>query len=560
MGLNVCSCFRNIDDLSAETDLNGDAEIEGFNFPNNNHNIFSSTDDSTNLTGAGRMSYLMKVNTYDSGTIKNTAFCTLKTGAAVEMIQSVFRGSSFRKKFKKNIYERLNNDKNKTEKVEEKNNEEVITNGFKENDFINEKTKIAEKYFEDELDYENGWKKYRDNITNNDNNKTNKDNNKNSKADNYNNDDNNNNKETNNDNNNNKTNNDNNKENNDNNNKTSNDNNNENNENNNNNNGNNNENNNNKIVNNDNNSIIDDVNKIINNDNNIINNKVDENKEIFSQQKINDIIKNNKNLISTKEEGDFIIIDNEECLFKGQMEKKELNDNNIILEGKGELYLKNGVKYEGIFINGKLNGIGRYINDKFICYEGIFNDGVLEGKGTCIKVGEDGIKKIYKGDLKNYKKEGKGIITCQNYTYEGDLVDDKKQGKGKIIYNLNQNVYVGEFNNDDINGYGLYTFKNMHIYEGNFLNGQFHGKGTYKWPDGCYFKGEYINGLREGNGEYKFINGKIYKGPFTNGKPNGKGIIIVNGNNINCEFKNGQLLTDLKSKNNSKKKRKNKKA
>ena len=433
MGLNACSCLRNLDELSEETDLNGDAEIEGFNIPNNNPNIFSCTDDSTNLTGAGRMSYLMKVNTYDSGTLKNTAFCTMKTGAAVERIQSVFRGSNFRKKFKKNKYEMLSEETNNNLKKEKN-----------EIDFISNKMKKVEKNFEKELDYENDWKKY---INNNEN-----------------------------------------------------------------------------------------------------KNLINEEQEIFSQQKLNDIINNNNNLIKTKYEGDFITIDNKQCLFKGQMEKTENNDNNnIILTGKGKLYFKKGPKYEGIFINGKLNGLGRYINEKYICYEGIFHDGILEGKGLKIRLCEDGTKKIYEGDLENYKKEGKGIIKCKNYIYEGDFVNDKKQGKGKIIYKDNGNMYEGEFNNDGINGYGLFTFKNMHTYEGQFTNGIFHGKGIYKWPDGCYFKGEYVNGVREGNGEYKFVNGKIFKGPFTKGKPNGKGILTIKGTDYNCEFENGKLLTDLKS-------------
>ena len=137
MGLNSCSCFRNFDDLSDETDLNGDKEIEGFNVPNNNYYLFSSTDDSTNLTGAGRMSYLMKVNTYDSGTIKNTAFYSMKTGAAVERIQSVFRGSNFRKKFKKNQNEKLNLENKEKENTT---NKEVSTDNNinnKNNNYIN---------------------------------------------------------------------------------------------------------------------------------------------------------------------------------------------------------------------------------------------------------------------------------------------------------------------------------------------------------------------------------------------------------------------------------------
>ena len=99
MGLNSCVCLRNLDELSAETALNGDGEIEGFNFPNTNNQNVSSTDYSSKLKGAGRMSYLMKVNTIDSGILKSKAFYNLKAAPAAEKIQSFFRGSSFRKKF-----------------------------------------------------------------------------------------------------------------------------------------------------------------------------------------------------------------------------------------------------------------------------------------------------------------------------------------------------------------------------------------------------------------------------------------------------------------------------
>ena len=104
MGLKACFYLRNFDDLSGETDLNGEGEIEGFNIPNNNHYLISSTNDSTDLIGEGRMSYLMKVNTYDSGTIKNIAFYSMNIETANKRIQSVFRGYNFRKNLKKIIY------------------------------------------------------------------------------------------------------------------------------------------------------------------------------------------------------------------------------------------------------------------------------------------------------------------------------------------------------------------------------------------------------------------------------------------------------------------------
>jgi len=117
MGLNSCICLRNLDELTAETALNGDGEIEGFNFPNTNNQNVSSTDYSSKLKGAGRMSYMMKVNTFDSGISKSNAFYNLKAIPAAEKIQSIFRGSNFRKKFQK-----------KNEKLNKKNKESIKNN------------------------------------------------------------------------------------------------------------------------------------------------------------------------------------------------------------------------------------------------------------------------------------------------------------------------------------------------------------------------------------------------------------------------------------------------
>ena len=139
MGLNACICLRNLDELSAETALNGDGEIEGFNFPNTNNQNISSTDYSSKLKGAGRMSHLMKVNTIDSGILKNTAFYNLKAASAALKIQSFFRGSTFRKKLEKakeNSSNNKNNDgKNEIKKVSDENknkndnkNQEIVNN------------------------------------------------------------------------------------------------------------------------------------------------------------------------------------------------------------------------------------------------------------------------------------------------------------------------------------------------------------------------------------------------------------------------------------------------
>ena len=448
MGLNSCICMRNLNELSAETALNGDGEIEGFNFPNTNNLNVASTDYSSKLKGAGRMSLLMKVNTIDSGILKSPAFYNLKSIPAAEKIQSIFRGSIFRKKFYKNRenFNKTNVENNKIideniiEEKKQKNsikNEEIVVKE-NENNEIEKKLSVKNNKLEKENNeiknsssesegkilnneqinnekiiinnIENNEKLIKEkNINDNDSESSENSNNiNNSKKNkiriknesklkekindstklNYNEKMSNNSSEE----------------------KSEND-----------------ENSiNKKIKENKNNLNLSDEKKsedseksnesrkkeikeeIINtdikpenteqkNDDDILNfipkktkyaennfeNDIDygedwkkyieedadsdDSEPSFFQAKLNDEIKNNPNMISTVPPGKFININGEKCLFIGQYEYS--NSLNFNLKGKGSLYYKNGVKYEGIFLKGKLNGIGRYITEEGICYE-----------------------------------------------------------------------------------------------------------------------------------------------------------------------------------------------
>ena len=232
-------------------------------------------------------------------------------------------------------------------------------------------------------------------------------------------------------------------------------------------------------------------------------------------------------------------INGELCLYKGELSISG------IFNGYGELYFQNGKKYEGKFIDGKLNGYGRLI-DLFgiICYEGIFkNNQLLDGKAKIIKFEENGEKTIYEGDIKNMKKEGEGIEKNNIYTYMGSFSDDLKHGKGKIIYGIGDEYYEGDFENGKLTGKGFYQWANKCTYEGEFLDGQMHGKGLYKWPDGDEYESDYINNIKEGNGEFRWKSGKKYKGQVKNGKPNGFGVITrKNGESQEVEVENGKIV------------------
>ena len=140
---------------------------------------------------------------------------------------------------------------------------------------------------------------------------------------------------------------------------------------------------------------------------------------------------------------------------------------------------------------------------------GSFVNGKLEGKGKYIW--ENG--NYYIGPFKNGKKNGKGIIYYKNgnIMYEGDFVNDKREGNGKFIWKTGQ-YYIGQWKNN-----------------------RKHGKGAdYNKKGNLVYEGDYVNGKLDGNGKLMLKNGQYYIGQFKNGKRNGKGIIYYKNGNIKC--------------------------
>ena len=140
---------------------------------------------------------------------------------------------------------------------------------------------------------------------------------------------------------------------------------------------------------------------------------------------------------------------------------------------------------------------------------GNFVNGKLEGKGKYIW--ENG--NYYIGQFKNGKKNGKGIIYYKNgnIMYEGDFINDKKEGNGKFIWK-NGAYYIGQWKNNKKHGKGADYNKNGHI----------------------VYEGDYFIGKIEGNGKLFLKNGQYYVGQFKNGKRNGKGIVYYKNGNIKC--------------------------
>ena len=226
-----------------------------------------------------------------------------------------------------------------------------------------------------------------------------------------------------------------------------------------------------------------------------INTNKKQTKALIAESQIDICKKEGKKLINEK--GDYYI---------GELKNGKMN-------GKGKIYFKNGnVKYMGDFVNDKKEGIGQYFfeTDEYYFIEDHKKFNLLIGDyyiGPWLNDKMYGIGKIYlrdgrlkyQGDFVNNKLEGYGkyIFEDGDY-YVGDFFNNLQHGKGKIYLKNGELLFQGEFIKDRIEGTGKLFFKEGRGYFiGSFKNSKMHGKGRIYSKEGAILY------------ELNFINGKL---------------------------------------------------
>ena len=214
-------------------------------------------------------------------------------------------------------------------------------------------------------------------------------------------------------------------------------------------------------------------------------------------------------------------------------------------QGKGVFISANSGRYEGEFKNGTYNGKGVLTYANGNRHEVEWKNNNANGKGVYIYANGDRIEGEWKDD--SYVK---GVYFYKNGDrYEGDWSKDgtKRNGIGTLTY-ADGSVYVGEFQDGEINGKGNITFpkgKKTQIksYDGYWKNGKYNGWGTMIWYNGSRYEGQWLEQKLHGYGEYTGSNGDRYKGQWENDKRNGSGTMIYSDGTRKEQFwKNDELV------------------
>ena len=129
----------------------------------------------------------------------------------------------------------------------------------------------------------------------------------------------------------------------------------------------------------------------------------------------------------------------------------------FIPDGKGTFTSKNGVKYEGEYLDGTRHGEGKITFSDGGTMEGSWKNGKLKGKG-CFdlpKVGK------FVGELEDASPKKGRIIFPDGIQYEGEFRDWNPNGCGEQIFPDGEK-YIGDFKDGKYNGLGTYYLKNGH--------------------------------------------------------------------------------------------------
>ena len=132
----------------------------------------------------------------------------------------------------------------------------------------------------------------------------------------------------------------------------------------------------------------------------------------------------------------------------------------------------------------------------------------------------------YEGGYLDNNLHGYGVYTWNSGDkYEGEYAYGKRNGKGVYTW-ASGIVYNGTYVEDRRTGKGTLTWPSGDTYNGEFFEDDQHGFGVYSWPNGASYAGNYSHGDRTGKGKYTWSDGTVYEGDFIKGVRTGHGKLV----------------------------------
>jgi len=134
----------------------------------------------------------------------------------------------------------------------------------------------------------------------------------------------------------------------------------------------------------------------------------------------------------------------------------------------------------------------------------------------------------YIGDWNNNKKNGFGIQVFENGDkYEGGWHDGKMNGQGTLwVQDLKKNLrrrYTGDWKNGKRDGTGTMFYSNEDRYDGFWKGNLPCGEGRMIYKNGDVYVGQWYAGMRNGYGVLTKRNGDHFEGSWVQDKREGQG-------------------------------------
>ncbi|CAK9039862.1 unnamed protein product [Durusdinium trenchii] len=236
----------------------------------------------------------------------------------------------------------------------------------------------------------------------------------------------------------------------------------------------------------------------------------------------------------------------QDLCFEGQF------DRGLRAPGVGRVSLRNGVVYEGEFLDGRRHGHGtteipEALQQRlgFKTHVGQYKDGLRHGPGEMVFA--DGA--VYRGDFEKNGRHGKGLYrnSVGIPIFDGPWSSDEPgTGAADVLYSSGHR-YKGHVQSGAREGEGTLWRDSLDgsnlIYTGQWKADEFHGDGELHCPDGLY-RGQFANGVREGEGrfEYSRDTSSYYQGQWKEDQPHGIGTCVdQHGEYADREFEEGEL-------------------